>query len=305
VTPEPSPTFPSEFSFLTFATSVRSHWRYFLSTDDRHFVDTVLATAPSRAIKFLEGTELWRARNGCAFEDSPEALRAFGRVDVPFSAKDMKPLVHAAKEGRVNSKGIPALYAATHKETALAEVRPGVGGVVTLAMLHTVRTLWLVNCSARIPTDSRDVATSSDGPQSNAAVREMRVWSSINDAFAKPVSNPDNVADYVPTQVLAEAFKRHGYSGIVYRSGLVGSGMNVALFNLDDARVGERSLVRVTGVAYTHEPHISIPMVLLEEAKRLGFTERPETAPPPPAPASPDSAATPSGDATSPADGSS
>lgn len=42
---------------------------------------------------------------------------------------------------------------------------------------------------------------------------------------------PDEpITEYVPTQILAEAFRAHGYDGIVYRS-LLGEGLYVALFD--------------------------------------------------------------------------
>lgn len=41
----------------------------------------------------------------------------------------MKPLSNSASEGRANPKGIPYLYVATDKETAMSEVRPSLGAI--------------------------------------------------------------------------------------------------------------------------------------------------------------------------------
>jgi hypothetical protein len=40
----------------------------------------------------------------------------------------------------------------------------------------------------------------------------------------------------VPTQILAEVFRAHGFDGIVYRS-LLGEGLNVALFDCKAAEL--------------------------------------------------------------------
>ena len=47
--------------------------------------------------------------------------------------------------------------------------------------------------------------------------------------------SPDT--DYVPTQVIAELYKSEGYDGIAYKRAFGDDGYNIAVFNLDDARV--------------------------------------------------------------------
>src|SRR5262249_39603654 len=64
---------------------------------------------------------------------------------------------------------------------------------------------------------------------------EKTVWSDINGAFSKPVERGDNSIEYVPTQILAEAFKRNGFDGIAYKSSYGEDGLNVALFDIDAA----------------------------------------------------------------------
>ena len=43
----------------------------------------------------------------------------------------MKPLGGRATDGRANPRGIPCLYLATTKETAMSEVRPWIGSYVS------------------------------------------------------------------------------------------------------------------------------------------------------------------------------
>lgn len=66
---------------------------------------------------------------------------------VPYPVDRMKPRRDRTKEGRANPKGIPYLYTANDKETAIAEVRPWIGAYVSIAELKVVRPLTIVNCT--------------------------------------------------------------------------------------------------------------------------------------------------------------
>ncbi|WP_366931004.1 RES family NAD+ phosphorylase [Mesorhizobium sp.] len=44
----------------------------------------------------------------------------------------MRPLAGRASEGRANPKGIPCLYMAVDRHTALAECRPWIGSLVSI-----------------------------------------------------------------------------------------------------------------------------------------------------------------------------
>jgi len=74
------------------------------------------------------------------------------------------------------------------------------------------------------------------------------VWQDINTAFSQPVTRNDDVAEYAPTQILAEAFRIAGYDGIVYGS-KHGSGKTVAIFDLAAAERANCHLYTVEGVS--------------------------------------------------------
>jgi len=61
------------------------------------------------------------------------------------------------------------------------------------------------------------------------------------------VANTDDRADYAPTPILAELFRKRGLDGIAYRSSF-GQGHNIALFEIGAAEVGPRILYEVTGI---------------------------------------------------------
>jgi hypothetical protein len=154
----------------------------------------------------------------------------------------MKPLRDRAVEGRANSKGIPCLYVSTHKDTALAEVRPWIGSHVSVAGLLTVRELKVVNCTE----DSKRPLFLFGAPPEHW---DTIVWSDIDDAFSRPVTPSDDRADYVPTQVIAELFKAGGFDGVAYRSAL-GEGHNIALFDVDAANLEGCSLYQLKSIDF-------------------------------------------------------
>jgi len=78
------------------------------------------------------------------------------------------------------------------------------------------------------------------------------VWLDIDRAFSRPVVVGDDVADYAPTQILAEVFRQHGFDGVACRSSL-GPGHNIALFDPDTAAILNCSLVSIRNVIFEHE----------------------------------------------------
>ena len=124
----------------------------------------------------------------------------------------MKPQPYMAKEGRVNPKGIPCLYLATDRDTAIAEVRPWVGSLISVAQFKITRDLRIVDCTHENPRAGvyKDELSPAIGV----------VWTHIDWAFSQPVTPDDSSTDYVPTQIIAEYFKGKALDGIAYRSGL-------------------------------------------------------------------------------------
>jgi hypothetical protein len=75
------------------------------------------------------------------------------------------------------------------------------------------------------------------------------IWAQVDRAFSEPVNDDLATAEYAPTQVIAEAFRRRGLDGLVYKSRL-GTGFTIALFDLDAAKIGQRILFKTEGVDY-------------------------------------------------------
>jgi len=172
----------------------------------------------------------------------------------------MKPQADRATEGRVNPKGVPCLYGARDLATAVAEVRPAKNEIVTVAVFKATKNLKVIECLKY--HDEIGVTSLLRAPFVNGRYQysledvEQDVWTDIDKAFSHPVSQSDDRADYVPTQVLAEIFKDEGYDGIFYRSRLSPLGVNVAFFYPRVARVQKSSeLYVVTDIKTVSEPY--------------------------------------------------
>jgi hypothetical protein len=107
----------------------------------------------------------------------------------------------------------------------MSEVRPWIGSYVSVGQFKTVHELAVIDC-----------ARQHDGfpfhwEEPDPAARTDAVWIHIDRAFAEPMTRADDSADYAPTQILAELFKRAGLDGVVYRSNFGKDGFNIALFD--------------------------------------------------------------------------
>ena len=174
---------------------------------------------------------LWRAQPGHDWRPFHEDGRYIGKIPAAHPPKRMKPPEDRATEGRANPKGIPVLYLATQPQTAMSEVRPGLGSLVSCAQFKTVRPLKIVDFSVYHGRETVFHFSEPDPPQ-----KEKSVWIQIDRAFSEPTTFGDNTADYVPTQMIAELFKSERYDGIAYKSTFDDDGYNVALFDLADCR---------------------------------------------------------------------
>lgn len=233
--------FKSWNSFWLFSHAIRHQARFIHDRHVRNFLTAVTASAERRVFELVEGKALWRAQVGHAWEERKQDGVSY-EEPIPYPVERMKPLRGSAQEGRVNPRGIPCLYAASNKETAVAEVRPWLGALVSVAQLTPVRTLRLVACGEG--HDSKfDLYFEEPAPE----VREQAVWRAIAREFSRPASPDPGVAEYAPTQVLAEHFKGLGYDGVVYKSKL-GSGINLALFDIDSLEVHDVRLYPVEEV---------------------------------------------------------
>ena len=160
----------------------------------------------------------------------------------------MKSLPGRATEGRANPKGIPVLYLSSRKKTAMSEVRPWLGSLVSCAHFRTARALRLVDFSVNHRSSYKLYFSEPDAPKREEAVRTQ-----IDRAFSEPTTSGDDTADYVPTQVIAELFKNEGYDGIAYKSAFGKNGYNIVLFDPSDAELTSCTLFEAESLKFSFE----------------------------------------------------
>jgi len=188
-------------------------------------------------IRLRKSSTLYRAVLGGARDDDGDI--------VPHPVDRMKgpKPEHCRRGGRVNPAGIPVLYTASRIDTAIAEVRPWKGALVSVATAIPVKSLRLVDFAPHRKHKKRTKT-------SEKYVEGLfEVLSSIGGAMAEPVNPDDTEIDYVPTQYVADLVKSKGFDGIRYSSA-VANGYNIALFSLESVAIQRVGVHVVNSVHY-------------------------------------------------------
>lgn len=147
--------------------------------------------------------------------------------------------------GRANREDEVVLYCADHEKTAIAEVRPARGFVVSVCELRASRDLRILDLCR--PRESLNPFLESDGL--------LASWLELDEllnrmawALAKPLERDDNPLDYVPSQKLSAFAKQVGFDGIRYPSAMDSGGSNLAIYDPQTCNIGNSKLVKVTAV---------------------------------------------------------
>ncbi len=234
-------SFADKDAFLTFDRSVRRAFRFARTSEQSAFLAALAETSGSRIVTLKKGFGLFRAQIGHGWREQEVAPGEYDRFPAVYPPERMKPDPQHASDGRANAKGIPCLYMATNEKTAALEVRPLMGSLITMGYFVLEREVRIVDCSRKLIGNLARIV------QEHWTLEdvEKQVWTDINDAFSVPTARADGDLDYVPTQIIAETLRLCGFDGIGYKSSFEEKGFNVALFDLDAARLTRRDLHRV------------------------------------------------------------
>ena len=222
--------FKTPMDYKNFSHTTQYKNRYIHDEKIMYFLEAVLATSEERQVVLDKGYIFWRAQLG---NNEHVIVDEYGNEDNdlhPHPKERMKPLLHSATEGRGNPKGIPYLYLATDKETAMSEVRPWVGSTISVGQFKIKKELNLIECVDFKEFNDNKLSIIKTNNLSKEDKRKLSVWSDIDKAFSEPVNSTDKKSEYVPTQILAEFFKSKGFDGIAYKSSL-SNGVNIILFD--------------------------------------------------------------------------
>lgn len=235
--------FPSWRSYRAFNTEVARTSRYVRSPEAVGFLRQLAAQSHGRVSTLEKGRPLVRAQVAHADRYEPQIDEYLPDAALP---ERMRPRAGRATEGRVNPKGIPCLYLAGDKHTAIAEVRPWIGSLVTLGYFEITRDVRVVDCTRDMEADP--FYFEEPGPEE----RNAAVWRSVGQAFREPIARDDDIAAYAATQVIAETFRAEGFDGVAYRSAFGTDRFSVALFDLDAAKMVCAELHEIRDVTLDH-----------------------------------------------------
>jgi RES domain len=247
-------SFRSADAYRQFAQRVRSQQRYILEDQDWEFLNALVEQAQKERRTILPRDNIfWRA----VLDHSTGPLCVdgvhVGDIELPVSLGRMRPLKDKSSEGRANPKGIPYLYLSNRKEIAISEVRPWLGSYISVAEFRAVRDLSIADFSTDEPPRPHRIQSPFGSPPDQW---DHAIWYAIDQAFREPVTPNDKVADYAPTQIIAEFFKSNRFHGLAYQSAFQEpgeQGHNIVLFDTEAVRLIERSLVKVTRIAVSFE----------------------------------------------------
>lgn len=239
--------FKSWLSYGCFAHSVRQKNRYVFDEYVEDFLQAVVETSKSRQAEILEGSGLYRAQLGCAIRPIFQDDEHVADEECPYPPDRMLPIKGKSSEGRTNPRGITYLYLANNKDTACAEVRPWKGAFISLAIFMLKQKLRVVDCTKDIK-EIKGATFYFKEPKPK--VREKNVWADINKAFSKPINPHDPETEYVPTQIIAEVFRKEGFDGIAYQSSLEENGLNLVLFDINAVEMTSCCLTKTDNIKF-------------------------------------------------------
>lgn len=164
------------------------------------------------------GSIFYRARIMHEVDITESDIRVIGNPTTKFKGFDevnsFTPPINKISAARVNEQFDPCLYAADNYETALAEVRPIVNNIVSIARIRVNNQIVLA-----------DTCCLQSGQINELFYRLM-----ITRVFSQPVIDEK---DYLFSQHIGTLLKRNGFDGIRYASSFLENGHNIAIFNTD------------------------------------------------------------------------
>jgi hypothetical protein len=153
------------------------------------------------------------------------------------------PPQERARAARMNVEFIPAFYAAFSEETAVAEIRPGIGEEIAIGEFILQRDLKVFDFT----TFAR--AGHEQWRDAYAHTRYDFV-NQMEGEISKPILPFDKQREYIPTQIVAEYLKIYfGCDAVIYRSSMIkdrsAESRNIVILNKCQPLVGTEAAALV------------------------------------------------------------
>ncbi len=156
------------------------------------------------------------------------------------------PPKDVASQGRANPAGIPYLYLASTKDTAVSEIRPHTGEYASVANFTIRNSLEVIDL--RNPRSTVSPFLLNEEKKIASLRGDIEFLVQLGKELTRPVLPHVVAIDYLPSQYLCEFIKSCKYHGVIYKSS-VGEGVNLALFEPSMAYVGNVERYRVSKVS--------------------------------------------------------
>ena len=165
-----------------------------------------------------------------------------------FGPKDSDAAPHdRVLAGRINPAGISYLHAAEDSHTAMVEVRPVIGQMVSVAEVEINKDLILFDFCANL----------SNGDDTES--EELKIFEEI----ARRLSMPNYIGDtgYLSTQYVSSYIKnlKCGFDGIRFGSSLHKNGVNIVLFDTSQNNETKNYTIKNSSI------HVVNDITILEE----------------------------------------
>ena len=137
-------------------------------------------------------------------------------------------------QGRINPVGISYLYTANNFNTAISEIQPTIGQIISIAKIKTLRKLNIFDFNFYGAFKNSELMKKSL-PEIKKYLG-MSIWNletffnTLSELFSRPMLGKTEY--YYSTQYLSELIKDLGFDGIKYKSSLRKGGSNIVLFDI-------------------------------------------------------------------------
>lgn len=220
--------------------------RYFYSNDIVNILDSYQEKSKYlNGLNFNENTQFYRARIGNFKDNENQNLNENNEM--------LAPPPEVASSGRCNAEGVSYLYLSSDEKTAIYEVKPNKGDIVTLATLKIKKTLTI------FITELYDENNIKYVDKRNQDNRELiALMKIINDDLKNVVTINERV-EYLPYQWFSEYIKSKGFDGFSYSSTLIDNsnllnGRNFVIFNCEnkDIKIVNKDKFTINTVEYNY-----------------------------------------------------
>lgn len=206
------------------------------------------------AYSITTGASFYRARLKYAKKSHKYSPTGFQIVYFPYTDADISaPPPPGASHGRLNRQGISYLYLSNNPYTAICEIKPHPGQIVTVGEFIPTKDLLFANFKE---VHLKDFWLNDDDLAVYSFLRHM------NDDLATPIAPSESYKNYYVTQFMADVIRNLGFDGIAFKSS-ISNGANFVAFDPNSMQYVPKSsrCHTIKSLSYTHD------LVYTEEAK--------------------------------------